>query len=309
MPNPRQQRIGRFTNDRAKERFLQAYDVAMRAWPQPRRELDVQTQFGTTHVHRYGPGQGTPIVLLHGATGNSSNWYPQVAVLGEHHPVYAVDTIDDPGRSVQQRVMTGAADNAVWLDEVLAALQLDTVHLVGMSYGGWLALAQAVHRPARLASITLLDPGGLEKVPIKFYVNIIVGAFATLAPRRTRPWFAHRLANHALIESAEQLAPVMLAARTWRTNRPPARRFDDDELRSIRTPVQLLLAGRSSLLHPEQAMSRAQELIPAVQAEIVPGAGHGLSLERPALVNQRILEFVDTCGSNDSDPPRPTGQG
>ncbi|GIJ78377.1 Pimeloyl-ACP methyl ester carboxylesterase [Micromonospora phaseoli] len=285
--------IGRFADDRAKEKFLQAYEVAMRSWPQPRQEFDVETSFGTIHVHRYGPTEGSPIVLLHGATGNSSNWYPQIATLGRHHPVYAVDTIDDPGRSVQRRPVVGTAENAAWLDETLTALDLDGVHLVGMSYGGFLALAHAVHRPARLASVTLLDPGGLEKVPLRFYANLIAGALATLAPRRTRPWFADKLANQALIEPAEQLAPIMIGARSWRTRRPPARPYDDQELRGIRVPVHLLVGERSSLLHPRRAVSRAQRLIPSVRAEIVPGAGHGLSLERPELVNQLVLDFIE----------------
>lgn len=286
------QRIGRFTNDKARERFLRAYDVAMRAWPQPRQERDVETPFGTTHVHRHGAESGTPIVLLHGASGNSSNWYPQVAALGQRHPVYAVDTIDDPGRSVQRRVLHGSADNAAWLDAVLAGLGLHDVHLVGLSYGGWLALNQAVYGPTRLASVTLLDPGGLEKVPIRFYANLLLGALATLAPRRARVRLSRLLANHALVESPEQLAPIMIAARSWRTNRPAARRLDDDELRAVRVPMQVLFGGRSSLLRPARAASRVRELVAGARTEIVPGAGHGLPLEEPELVNRRILDFV-----------------
>jgi pimeloyl-ACP methyl ester carboxylesterase len=287
-----ERRVSRFTSEQARQRFLQAYDVAMQAWPQPREEQDVQTSFGTVHVHRYGPRSGAPIVLLHGAAGTASNWYPQVAVLGAAHPVYAIDTIDDPGRSAPDRVVIGSQENAAWLDETLAALGLDAVHLVGLSYGGWLAVVTALHRPQRLASVTLIEPGGLQPVPFRFYANVLTGALATLAPRRTRPWFAHLLANHALVMPPEHLAPVMLAARTWRTDRPAARHLGDDELRSIQTPLQLLLAARSSLLRPEQARARVKRLLPAARIEIVPGAGHGLPLEQPALVNQRILDFV-----------------
>lgn len=298
MRAAREQQIGRFSAEQARQRFLEAYDVAMRDWPQPWDEQDVDTAYGSVHAFRYGPAEGAPIVLLHGSAGNSSNWYPQIAALGEHHPVYAIDTLDDPGRSVQRRPFTGEAANAAWLDETLAGLGLDGVHLVGASYGGWLALSLALHRPARLASITLIDPGGLQRVPLRFYANILAGAFATLAPKRTRPWFSRILANHALIMPPEHLDPVMIVARTWRTRRPPARPLKDDELRSIRVPVQVLIAGRSSLLRPKHALARARRLIPDVRAEIVPGAGHGLSLERPDLVNQRILNFID------AEPPR-----
>ncbi|MEU7998612.1 alpha/beta fold hydrolase [Micromonospora sp. NPDC049060] len=301
MPAVKQPHIGRFASEEARQKFLRAYDVAMGAWPQPREEQDVDTSFGTVHVHRHGPGVGPPIVLLHGSQGNSTNWYPQVAGLGAHHPVYSLDTVDDPGRSVQRRPVTGTADCAAWIDETLAALGLTGVHLVGLSYGGFLATALAVHRPGRLASVTLIEPGGLQKVPFRFYANLIAGALATLAPRATRPWFAARLANHALLLPPEQLAPVMIVARHWRTDRPAARRFDDDELRAIPVPVQLLLAERSSLLHPQRAASRAQALIPSVRTEIVAGAGHGLPMEQPTLVNQRILDFAARCANEPTD--------
>ncbi|HEX8628426.1 MAG TPA: alpha/beta fold hydrolase [Catenuloplanes sp.] len=298
---PGRERVSRFSSAAARGRFVTAYDTAMRAWPQPRQEYDVQTGFGSVHVHRYGPASGVPIVLLHGAGGNSSNWYAQVGALGGHHPVYAVDTIDEPGRSIQRQPVTGSADNAAWLDETLAGLGLAGVHLVGHSYGGWLALNQAVYRPARLRSVTLLDPGGLGKVPVTFFLHLLAGALAMAAPGRTRPWLARKIAFQALFEAPDQIVPIRIAATTFRGARPvAARRFDDDELRAVRVPTQLLLAGRSSLLHPQRALARARNLIPQVRAEIVAGASHGLPLEQPALVNRRILDFVAGSAADDA---------
>jgi pimeloyl-ACP methyl ester carboxylesterase len=282
--------MGHFTSAQARERYLAAYDVAMRAWPEPRQEFDVPTSFGKVHVHRYGPETGTPFVLLHGAAGGASNWYPQIAALGEHHPVYAIDTIDDPGRSAPTRVVAGSQENARWLDETLAGLGLQAISLVGVSYGGFLALCLAVHRPQRLACVTLLDPGGLEKVPLRFYVTVLAGLPATLAPKRARPFFARLLANHALVMPPEHLAPVMLTARTWRTTRPAARPFTDDELRSIQVPMQVILAGRSILVRPRRVQKRLRRL--GLASEIIRGAGHGLPLEQPGLINQRILDFT-----------------
>ncbi|GAA1393093.1 alpha/beta hydrolase [Kitasatospora putterlickiae] len=285
--------VGHFTSDEARKNFLAAYDLAMRLWPDPRDELDVKTSYGTVHVHRYGPRTGEPVVLLHGHAGHASNWFPQVAALGEHHPVYAVDTLDDPGRSVQRVVAAGSKENAAWLDEVLAGLGLDRVHLVGASYGGWLALNQAVHAPTRLASVAVLDPGGIGKVPARFYAHMIGGLFGMLAPRRWRPALGRLLANPALSSPPEMIAPMMLAMRTYKpATRPPARPFSDDELRSVRLPVLVLLGRRSALLRPRPALARVTALIPGVRAEVVERAGHGLNLERPGVVNTHLLAFL-----------------
>src|SRR5689334_14065863 len=46
--------VGRFVSEEARGKFLEAYDRAMELWPSPREELDVETGYGTVHVHRYG---------------------------------------------------------------------------------------------------------------------------------------------------------------------------------------------------------------------------------------------------------------
>ncbi|MFB6893373.1 alpha/beta fold hydrolase [Kitasatospora sp. NPDC056327] len=285
--------IGHFTTDEARTAYLTAYDRAMELWPAPRQELDVDTAWGTVHVHRYGPATGEPVILLHGHAGHPSNWHPQIAALGGHHPVYAVSTLDDPGRSVQRAVAAGSAENAAWLDETLAGLELEHVHLVGSSYGGWLALNQAVHAPGRLASVALLDPGGIEKVPARFHAHMIAGLFGMLAPRTLRPALGRLLANPALAAPPEMLAPLMLGMRTYRPRaRPAARPFTDEELRSVRLPVLALLGRRSALVRPRQALRRITALVPGARAEIVDRAGHGLNLERPDVVNDRLLHFT-----------------
>ncbi|MFI9361993.1 alpha/beta fold hydrolase [Kitasatospora sp. NPDC053057] len=300
--------VGHFTSEAARAKFLDAYDRAMELWPGPRRELDVETGYGTVHVHHYGPTDGEPIVLLHGHAGHPSNWYPQIAALGAHHPVYAIDTLDDPGRSVQRAVAAGSAENAEWLGEVLTGLGLDRIHLVGVSYGGWLALNQAVHAPDRLGSVTALDPGGIEKVPARFYVHMVGGLFGMLAPPPLRPAVGRLLANPALSAPREMIAPLMLAMRSYKPgSRPPARPFTDEELASVRLPVLMLVGKRSALLRPRQVVARVTALIPGVRAEIVERAGHGLNLERPEVVNERLLEFIGAVG-REQQAARPGGR-
>jgi pimeloyl-ACP methyl ester carboxylesterase len=285
--------VGHFVSEDARGKFLEAYDRAMELWPSPRRELDIETSYGTVHVHHYGPSEGEPVVLLHGHAGHPSNWYPQIAALGEHHPVYAIDTLDDPGRSVQRAVAAGSEENAAWLGEVLAGLGLERVHLVGVSYGGWLALNQAIRAPERLASIVPMDPGGIEKVPARFYVHMIGGLFGMLAPRSLRPAVGRLLANPALGAPREMIAPLMLAMRSYKPNtRPPARPFTDEELGAIRVPTLVLVGKRSALLRPRQVVERVTAQIPGVRAEILERAGHGLNLERPEAVNERLLGFI-----------------
>jgi pimeloyl-ACP methyl ester carboxylesterase len=281
---------GGFVSDEARARFLAAYDRAFALWPRPWAEFDVETRSTTTHVHRYGPASGDPVVLLHGAGFNGSMWYPNVAALGRDHPVFALDTPGDPNRSVARAPVASPEASAAWLDEVLTGLGAGRAHLVGSSYGGWIALNQALRAPGRVASITLLDPAGLEPLSARFWWWFSLRGAAALTPRRLRKRLAVWLDEPTLADH-EMIAAMWAGIRAYRMEPKQPDPLTDDELRRIRAPALLLTGRRSALISPEQARARGA-LMPDAQAEVVAGAGHGPSLEQTDLVNARIIAFI-----------------
>ncbi|MEU7132457.1 alpha/beta fold hydrolase [Streptomyces sp. NPDC046261] len=292
--------VGRYVNDALRDRYFAACDAVYALGVPARAETDVETAFGTTHVYRYGPADPaaearTPVVLVHGAGSCSAMWYPNTAALSAERPVYAIDTPGDPGRSVQRAPLSRPEHAAQWLDETLAGLGLDRVHLVGSSYGGWLALNQAHRRPGRLASVTLLDPGGLEKVGLRFFVWIFASLFATFAPKALRPRLAAWLEQPVLVVP-ELRAMIRSGVRAYRVRRPAPLPLAEDELRTIGTPLYLLLGRRSLLLHPGRQVERVPRLIAGARAEIVANTGHGPQIDHAEEINRRMLEFMDSVG-------------
>ncbi|MEV7344263.1 alpha/beta fold hydrolase [Streptomyces sp. NPDC093544] len=290
--------VGRYVNDALRDRYFAACDAVYAMGAPALAETDVQTSFGTTHVYRYGPAEPaaesrTPIVLVHGASSCSAMWYPNTAALSAGRPVYAIDTPGDPGRSVQREPIYQPERAAEWLDETLTGLGLDRVHLIGSSYGGWLALNQAHRKPGRLASVTLLDPGGLEKVGLRFFAWIFAGLFATFAPKALRPRLASWLQQPVLIVP-ELRVMIRSGVRAYRIRRPAPRPLAEDELRTIRTPLYLVLGSRSLLVHPKRQVERVPRLIPGARAEIVSNTGHGPQIDHAEQTNSWMLSFVDS---------------
>ncbi|GGZ56399.1 alpha/beta fold hydrolase [Streptomyces bluensis] len=290
--------VGRYVSDALRERYFSACDAVYAMGASTVAEEDVETSFGTTHVYRYGPGDPadasrTPVVLVHGAGSCSAMWYPNTPALSAERPVYAIDTPGDPGRSDQREPIHQPDRAAQWLDETLAGLGLDRVHLVGSSYGGWLALNQAHRRPARLASVTLLDPGGLEKVGLRFFAWIFVSLFATFAPKALRPRLAAWLEQPVLV--VPQLrAMIRAGVRAYRIRRPAPLPLSEEELSTIRTPLYLVLGKRSLLVHPMRQVERVPRLIRGARAEIVSNTGHGPQIDHADEVNRRMLGFMDS---------------
>ncbi|GAB2797488.1 alpha/beta fold hydrolase [Amycolatopsis magusensis] len=278
---------GVFGKDRTRDRFHAAYDEALRHWPVPCTELDVETSWGPTRVRRCGAGTGVPIVLLHGTLSTSVSWYPYIAELAEEHQVFAVDTIDEPGRSTLTRPVRDAGEHAGWLAEVLTGLGHPRVHLAGISRGGWLALNLAAKSGEQVASVTAVEPAGFGRVGRRFYWWAAKNLVRSATPLRR---FATLSATEIAVYGS--LRSLLFAAGSSRVRLPPPEPLTEDELRALPERTQLIFAEHSALHRSAQVRARLSSVVPEMRVEVVPGASHGLSLERPELVIARILAFA-----------------
>jgi pimeloyl-ACP methyl ester carboxylesterase len=295
---------GSWVSEAAREKYMAAYERAFALWPQPREEFDIETATATTRVHAYRPHpDGPPVVLLTGAGFNASNWYPHVAALAKDGPVYGIDMPGDPNPSVWRAPLTPPAACAAWLDELLGKLSDRPAHLVGMSYGGWVAMNQAIRAPGRVASITLLDPAGLTKLDARFWWWLSISGLATLTPMPLRRRLARWLDNPAMLR--QELTTLMWAgSRGYRMEPKFPAILTDDELRAIAVPVLLITGARSALITGKQAHDRAS-LMPHAEVAMVPGSHGGFN--RINELNDRIAAFIEAqaTGKQADQPTRP----
>jgi pimeloyl-ACP methyl ester carboxylesterase len=154
---------------------------------------------------------------------------------------------------------------------------------------GWVAMNQALRAPARVASITLLDPAGLTKLDARFWWWLNISGLASLTPMPLRRRLGRWLDNPALLE--QELMTLMWAGiRGYRMERKFPGVLTDDQLGAIRVPVLLITGARSALITPAQARDRAARM-PNAEVAIVPGS-HG-HFNRTGELNDRISAFID----------------
>jgi pimeloyl-ACP methyl ester carboxylesterase len=286
---------GSWIDRAAREKFMAAYERAFALWPQPCEEFDVETATTITRVHAYRPHPaGDAVVLLTGAGFNASSWYPHVAALAGDGPVFGIDMPGDPNPSVARALVAPPENCAAWLDELLGKLSDRPVHLVGFSYGGWVAMNQAIRAPGRVASITLLDPAGLTKLDARFWLWLSVSGLACLTPIPIRRRLARWLDSPPMAEP--ELIPLMWAGiRGFHAEPKFPAVLTDEELRAITRPALLVTGARSSLLTPAEARARGS-LMPRAEVAVVPGSHGGFN--RIDELNDRIAAFIRAQASN-----------
>ena len=86
-------------------------------------------------------------------------WSSAIAELSRDFRAYAVDQIDDVGKSVPMTIPASRLDYAEWLLDVFDQLGLREADVVGLSYGGFLAVNFALCAPDRVTRLVLLCPG------------------------------------------------------------------------------------------------------------------------------------------------------
>ena len=70
---------------------------------------------------------------------NSSMWMGEAVKSAPHFRIYAVDVMGEPGLSAPSRPGLNSEVYATWLDDVIQALSIDRIAIVGISLGGWVA--------------------------------------------------------------------------------------------------------------------------------------------------------------------------
>ncbi len=282
-----------FKTPEGEAQYIAAYEATLSLWAIPYEFLELPTQWGRTHLIMCGQKDGPPLVLLHGMHLSATMWFSNIAALSRNYRIYAVDTLGGVGRSVVVQPLKSRADLAGWLTEVLEGLGITQPHLLGHSYGGWLALNFALKASERIKRLILLAPLGLQPLVSQFWLR---GLPALLFPRRSfitsfMKWMTVKgfAVNELFVEQ------FVLGVKNFRP-RPHIRVlpsvFTDDELQQIKAYTLLLIGGKEVIYDPEVAVNRAKQLIPNIEAEVVPNASHGLPLEQAELVNERILEFL-----------------
>ncbi|TDB89271.1 alpha/beta hydrolase [Actinomadura sp. KC216] len=234
-------------------------------------------------------GRGTPIVLMHPGSGSGEIWpyqQPYFAKAGYRVIGFSMrgkyrssaPDPDDPG--------TGAED----LHTLVQFLGLDRFHLVGVAYGGGVALDYALTHEERLISLSI--SGSLTSVTNPDYVAMLrrlrptgfgdmPASFIELGPsyRALNPEGMHAWEEIHDRASTSDVGQPYLTSPTWA------------DVERLRVPT-LLLWGDGDLYSPPSVQRVMASHFRNVETVVADECGHAPHWERPDIYNPVLRKFL-----------------
>lgn len=258
-----------------------------------------EVEGGTIHAQK--SGEGPPVVLIHGLSGNLHNFSAMESQLASHYTVYSIDR---PGSGHAVRYETTSADfttQAAMIHEWLTKENITQPLVVGHSMGGAIALTLALHYPEAVRAIALLCPltapfsetsGPLKKlyIPRPFLRKLLSKTLATpyrlktasknvaqiFAPDAPPEDFALRYGGALSLESNAFYGAANDIASAQRSLYAQYERYRD-----ITCPVGVLFARDDKILAPGRHTKAVTQAIPQALTRVIDNRGHMIPMTDP----------------------------
>lgn len=247
------------------------------------------------------------VVFVHGFPFRATMWEPTIPVALEAG--FRVVVPDLPGFGMSDvpgpRSDYSVDNYADLVTGLIAELGLGRVVLVGLSMGGYIALAVARRHPEVLAALVLADtradPDTPEGRQTRSDQQALVEEHGEVAP------LVDGLLNRILSDSSPHHAEVratlgamMRATATagWigALEAMKTRRDQTDLLPTIAVPT-LVIVGESDALIPVDVAEGMAKALPNARLDVVPNAGHVANMENPEVFNRALAQFLSRLGS------------
>jgi pimeloyl-ACP methyl ester carboxylesterase len=261
---------------------------------------------GEHQVSLYEAGEGPPLLYLHGLADVHTavaDWLPAHRALAGHRHLLAPAHPGCAGSSGLGDV-DSLEDLVFHYLDLLDALGLERVDVVGNCLGGWIAAELAIRRADRLRRLVLVDAAGL------YVAGAPIGDVFMLAQRRDgadisdlrgllfaspdTPVGLELYPDHRLDTPSEVLRYQALSF-AGRIGWSPPYLYDRklrSHLRRIGCPT-LVLWGREDRLVPLAHGEAYAGDIPHARLHVLDGMGHSPLLEAPDAAVAAILGFLD----------------
>ena len=247
-------------------------------------------------------GSGEPLVLIPGFASGAWSWSWQVDEFAKN---FRVITFDPPGISRSEIGVDEVVSIESIADDVVALLDeltIGSANVLGISFGGFVALDLAIRFPNRMKRLVLASTsfGGPNHVAPSVDV---MAAFTSTDGLNSADRIRHYLTvafspefvdtNGGTVDKFCELHEKNSVTReVYLQQLQAALEFDvEDKVNSIMTDT-LVVTGDSDVVVPMQNSCNLAAAIPNAELEIISGSGHMAFIESDGDFNRTVVNFL-----------------
>lgn len=255
-----------------------------------------------TQVYYEMAGEGQPLVLLHAGIADSRMWDEQFTVFAQQYHVIRYD-LRGYGQSEAPNKAFRAHEELV---QLLQQLKITRAHIVGISYGGKIALDFALAYPAMVEKLVLVAPSISGAAPSPEVLRFTEEEEAALeagdldratelnlqmwvdGPRREPGTVKPEVRERVREMQLHAFKTVFPEEAIERDLEPPAlARLDE-----VQAPTLVIVGDYD--IQPKLEQARLLEAqIPGVRLIVIEGVAHMVNMEKPAVFNSAVLDFLE----------------
>lgn len=242
------------------------------------------------HVDIAGPQDAPAMVLLHGGAFNRKMWLPQMSALSDTFRLIAPDLPGHGARGNESFSFASAVDT---VSEVIGKEANGAAIVVGLSLGGYTAMAHAERHPEQVRGMVLSGCSVNYRGFLQTAARLNALVIKLLSQERFENAQAKRLhANYSADVVQAILAEGVYKHSAAQVLLEVARTDFHAKLASYAGPVLILNAENDALNRSSEtdAVAAAQR----ARLEIIENAGHVCNLDQPAIFSERISNFAVT---------------
>jgi pimeloyl-ACP methyl ester carboxylesterase len=246
-------------------------------------------------------GAGDPLVLIPGFGNGLWIWFKQTEELARRFRVVAFDprgVARSEGRDEAFTIGELADDVAALLD----ALAIEAAHVLGASFGGFVAQEFALKYPARTRSLVLACTsfgGGGHVSPSPETLAAIASTKGLNTEERVRENLLLAFSPAYLAREAEEVERITrlraenpVPEYVYMRQLQAAVGFDASRrVGGIRAPT-LVVTGDADVIVPPQNSRNLAAAIPGAELRVVEGGSHTFFIERAAEFNHVVADFI-----------------
>lgn len=253
-------------------------------------------------------GQGPVLIMIHGVMGDYRSWAPQWAAFTEHYDCISLSCrFNWPNKNTMEAPDHSAIDNAADVAALMDSLGIDKAIIVGSSYGGFAALAMAVHHADRVRAVVAVEPPMMKYAEMFKDSAPVAEAFRDAVVVTSRAAFErgddeegamlltggiqNKSVDTIPEEKLRQRRQNMLAGKRVALSSDEFPLLPPEQLAALDIPVMILTGANTGPIF-KAMMSGIHRTIPQAPLEVVEGAGHSVSQDQPEVFNRLALDFL-----------------